>query len=179
MRGGKFFESKTATIDSKPVDSLSNRTRRSVANATIILACVAFDPGLEPMGQNEGNGFVEPQPDYFGRTTLGDDLSHPRRSHATRYGEHINNNFTVSSMEIQIRSFLFGGRHVLEVSISVVVVISPQRCDARVSSDAEQRNKPLVLLEQIPTAFIDSPKRDNILSAVTFVACARGEDGEP
>lgn len=46
-------------------------------------------------------------------------------------------------------------------------------------SDAEQRNKPLVLLEQIPTAFIDSPKRDNILSAVTFVACARGEDGEP
>lgn len=115
MRGGKFFESKTATIDSKPVDSLSNRTRRSVANATIILARVAFDPGLEPMGQNEGNGFVEPQPDYFGRTTLGDDLSHPRRSHATRYGEHINNNFTVSSMEIQIRSFLFGGRHVLEV----------------------------------------------------------------
>lgn len=130
-RGGKFFESKTATIDSKPVDSLSNRTRRSVANATIILARVAFDPGLEPMGQNEGNGFVEPQPDYFGRTTLGDDLSHPRRSHATRYGEHINNNFTVSSMEIQIRSFLFGGRHVLEVSISVVVVISPRRCDAR------------------------------------------------
>ena len=34
-------------------------------------------------------------------------------------------------MEIQIRSFLFGGRHVLEVSISVVVVISPRRCDAR------------------------------------------------
>lgn len=36
-----------------------------------------------------------------------------------------------------------------------------------------------VLLEQIPSAFIDSPKRENIPSAVTFVAYARGEDGEP